>query len=223
MPGDHPLARIITAVAAGEHLDPDGSWHRVEPWRDGLEAVVAFTGRALFAISSDVGDRDLAALGADGFGGAHDPRLIAAIAGPGAWIDSLDALLVARGTGAGDVPARLVVRPDLRDHPRALLALDLRDDVEVLGRPGDSGSTVVTLGRGVGGLRELSFEVDPAERGGAGARLVREALTVVPAGDLVAAAVAPGNAASLRAVLAAGFTPVGSVQLFRRAGGGERQ
>ena len=219
MSAEHPLARLIAAYAAGDVLPPDGRWQRVEPWRPHLQAVVAFTGRAVLAISSDVTDDEVVALGADGFGGAHDPRLVAALAGPGAWIDSLDALLVGRGTAAPGAAPRLVPRPDLRDHPRARLAAELRDDVEVLGRAGDTSATVVTLGRGVGGLRELSFEVDPAQRGGAGASIVRDALATVPAGELVLAAVAPGNAASLRAVLSAGFTPVGSLQLFRRGSG----
>ena len=35
------------------------------------------------------------------------------------------------------------------------------------------------------------------------------------AGEPVLAAVAPGNAASVRAILAAGFSPIGSVQLVR--------
>ena len=48
---------------------------------------------------------------------------------------------------------------------------------------------------------------------------MRDALTAIPAGRLVMAAVAPGNAASVRALLAAGFVPLGSLQLFRRAGG----
>ncbi len=218
MSSDHPVAHLIASYAAGDVLPPDGSWQRVDPWRPQLEAVIAFTGRAVLAISADVADDDeLVALGVDGFGGAHDPRLIAALAGPDAWIDSLDALLVGRGTSAAGAPSRLVARPDLRSHPRARLAAELRDDVEVLGRPDDTDSTVVTLARGVGGLRELSLEVDPARRGdGTGASLVHDALGVVPAGELVVAAVAPGNAASLRAVLSAGFTPVGSMQLFRR-------
>ena len=216
MSSDHPVARLIASYASGDVLPPDGSWQRVEPWRPHLEAVVAFTGRAVLAISPGVTDDELVALGVDGFGGAHDPRLIAALAGPGAWIDSLDALLVGRGTATAGAPSRLVARPDLRTHPRARLAADLRDDVEVLGRPDDTDSTVVTLARGVGGLRELSLEVDPARRGGSGASLVHDALAAVPAGELVVAAVAPGNAASLRAVLSAGFTPVGSMQLFRR-------
>jgi hypothetical protein len=219
MPADHLVARLVASFAAGDFLPPDGTWQRAEPWRPHLEAVVAFTGRAVFAVAPDVRDDELTALGADGFGGAHDPRLVAALAGPGGWIDSLDVLLVGRGTGTSGAPARLVARPDLRSHPRARLAADLRDDVEVLGRADDTSTTVVTLARGVGGLRELSFEVDPSLRGGAGTSIVRDALTAVPAGELVVAAVAPGNAASLRAVLAAGFTPVGSLQLFRRGSG----
>jgi hypothetical protein len=52
-----------------------------------------------------------------------------------------------------------------------------------------------------------------ARRPGRGAG---HALTAIPAGQLVLAAVAPGNAASVRALLSAGFIPLGSVQLFRR-------
>jgi RimJ/RimL family protein N-acetyltransferase len=58
----------------------------------------------------------------------------------------------------------------------------------------------------------------PAHRGaGAGAALVADALTTIPAGQLTVAAAAPGNAASVRALLSAGFTPLGSLQLFRPA------
>ena len=49
---------------------------------------------------------------------------------------------------------------------------------------------------------------------------MRDALSAVPSGRLVLAAVAPGNAASVRALLAAGFVPLASIQLFRRAAGG---
>ena len=49
--------------------------------------------------------------GVNGLGGAHDPRLIAALAGPDGWIASLDVLLAGRGTGrpgaAGAGPPRL--------------------------------------------------------------------------------------------------------------------
>jgi hypothetical protein len=53
--------------------------------------------------------------------------------------------------------------------------------------------------------------------------LLNEARAHVPAGEPPFAAVAPGDAASLRALLAAGFTPIGSVLLIRPGKGAEAQ
>jgi GNAT superfamily N-acetyltransferase len=212
----HPLAVLIADAAAGSYPAVDGGWHRVPPWRPDVEAVVAFTGHAVFAVRDDVTDDTLARLGADGFGGASHPALLTGIAGPEAWIDSLDAVLVAEGSGTG---GRLVERPDLRRHPRAQHADGVREVRQVLGYADPKDSTVVIISAGIGGLTEISFELDPAKRGrGEGRQLVEDALSAVPAGDLVLAGVAPGNAASFRALLASGFRPVASVQLFRRQG-----
>lgn len=211
----HPLAAMIRSAAKGRFPPVDGGWRRVPPWREGLEAVVAFTGHAVLAIRPDVPDELLVAHGVGGFGGAHDPRLVSAVAGPGSWIDSLDAVLVARGAGGRPV---LVDRPDLADHPRVAFAAAVRDELWVLGRADPACRDVVIVSRGLAGLTELSLEIEPSRRGsGAAAGLVTDALRSVPADDLVVANVSPGNAASLRALLAAGFTPVGSMQLFRRA------
>jgi hypothetical protein len=215
--GEHPLAGVIAGAAEGRFPDPDGNWHRVPPWRPGLEAVVSFTAHAVFAVAPDITDDRLAALGADGFGGAHDPRLIAALAGPDGWIDVLDMLMAARGTGRAGLPPRLVDRPDLGTHPRARFAARIRDNLRVLGFPDPHRSALAIISRGIAGLTELSFELEPGRRRqGGGAGLVADALSVVPAGQLVVAAVAPGNAASVRALLSAGFVPLGSLQLFRR-------
>lgn len=203
------LTAVIRAAAEGRFPPGDGGWTRVRPWLPGLEAVVGFTGHAFLAVGGPLPDLPI-----DGFGGAHDPRLVAALAGPDGWIDSLDALLVARGRGGPEV---LVPRPDLADHPRAVHARSKRTALRVLGRA--TGSDVAVLARGVAGLTELSMELEPAHRGGgAGRTLVADALRSVPEGEVVVAGVAPGNAASLRAVLAAGFAPVGSLQVFRRSG-----
>lgn len=212
----HELATLIEKAALGHHPPADGGWTVVRPWRAGVEAVLAFTGHAVLALDADRTPGQLSAWGVDGFGGAHDPRVVAALAGDGGWIDSLDALLVARGTGSGRAAA-LVARPDLATHPRAGFAAAVRDDLRVLGRPDEAISDVVVVARGVGGLTEISFELDAARRGrGEGSALVRDALDAVPAGELVVAAVAPGNVASLRSLLSAGFVPVGSLQLVRR-------
>ena len=63
---------------------------------------MAFTGHAVLAVAPDVSDARIIELGANGLGGAHDPRLVAALAGPDGWIDSLDVLLAGRGTGEAD-------------------------------------------------------------------------------------------------------------------------
>jgi hypothetical protein len=218
VPHAHPLAALISAAADGRFPDPDGGWRRVPPWRPGLEAIVSFTGHAVFALAPDIPDRLLVSLGANGFGGAHDPRLIAALAGPGDFIDCLDMLMAGRGTGQAGVPPRLVDRPDLAAHPRARFAVRIRDQVRPLGYPDRQRSALAVISRGIAGLTELSFELEPSRRGeGRAAQLVRDALTTMPEGQLAVAAVAPGNAASVRALLAAGFVPLGSLQLFRRA------
>lgn len=189
------------------------------PWHPGLEAVIAFTGHAVFAVQPDVTDRLLASLGADGFGGAHDPRLITALAGSDGWIDSLDILMAARGTGRPGVTPALADRPDLAGHPRAEWAAGIRDHRRIVGYQDPRRSALAVISTGIAGLAELSFELEPGRRGtGGGAKLTRDMLSAVPSGQLAVAAVAPGNAASVRALLASGFKPLGSLQLFRRAG-----
>ena len=176
--GAHPLAGLITAAAAGRFPDPDGGWRRVPPWRPGLEAVLSFTGHAVFAVAPDITDHRLAALGADGFGGAHDPRLITALAGPEGWIDCLDMLMAARGTGQAGVPPRLAERPDLAAHSRAAFAATIRDHPRVLGYPDPGRSALAIVSRGIAGLTEVSFELEPGRRGrGGGSRLAADALT----------------------------------------------
>jgi GNAT superfamily N-acetyltransferase len=82
-----------------------------------------------------------------------------------------------------------------------------RDDVRAWRAEGG----VVLLGRGLGGRWEVAIEVDPAERGrGIGRSLAIASRHLVPDGAALWAQVAPGNAASIRAFLAAGFRPVGA-------------
>jgi len=80
------------------------------------------------------------------------------------------------------------------------------------GRHGD-GIGVASGGETGGRGGVWNGEVSSGEagrRGGVGRGLIREAMGLVPAGEPVFAAVAPGNARSLRAFLAAGFVPLGS-------------
>ncbi len=213
----HPLAELLTAAADGRPPRPDGGWRRVAPWRPGVEAVLAFTGHAVLAVGDDVSDLELDRLGVDGVGGAHHPRVLLALAGRDGWVDSLDLVLARRPDPAsGGAIAALVDRPDLAEHPRVRWAGAVRDDVRVLGYPDPAARSVATLSRGIGGLAELSVELEQAVRGhGRGSAFVRAALAAAPPDQLVLAAVAPGHVASLRAFLRAGFEPVASVQLLR--------
>lgn len=207
------LPSLILDAAERRFPPVDGGWTRVDPWRPGLYAVVAFTGHAAISAPPEVTDADLAAWGADGFGGATLPAFMQQLVGPDGWTDFLDVLLVARGTGPAEHP-HLVRRPDLASHARAGLARALRDEVTVYGRP-DGDDVIVTMSHGVAGLHEMSYELQAKGVGG-GSQLAAEALTLVPEGSVVLASVAPGNAASLRALLRAGFEPIGSVQLYTR-------
>jgi hypothetical protein len=202
----HPLGATLLAAADGIFPPVDGLVEVVPPYLPGVEAVVSFTGHAVVATTLAL--EELLAAGADGFAGATSLPVLSRLAGPAGTVDVLDALLVARGTGGGS----LADRPDLVDHPRVGYARDWRTDVRVCGNE----HGLVTLSRGLGGVRELSFEVTGDRRGrGHGRALLRQARALLPAGEPVFAAVAPGNAASLRSLLAAGFTPIGSVLLIR--------
>lgn len=118
------------------------------PWRPGLEAIIAFTGHAVLAVAPDIPDQLLESLGVNGFGGAHDPRLITALAGPDSWIGCLDMLLAGRGSGRAGQPPRLADRPDLATHPRAVSAAKIKDDLRLLGYHDRRRSALVVIGRG---------------------------------------------------------------------------
>ncbi|WP_291524209.1 N-acetyltransferase [Branchiibius sp. NY16-3462-2] len=190
-----------------DHPPADGGWTRIDPWSPGLYAVIAMTGHAFVSAPPSWSDDALTALGVDGFGGAHDPRVLAALAGSDGWIDVLDQMLIADPL---DEPPTLTQRHDLDDHARVRRARELRSDVRVFG----DRQSVLALGRGIAGYLEAAFEVDPALRGqGLGRSLLLEARRL--SDEPVVVAVSPGNVASTRAALAAGYRPAGAVQLYR--------
>jgi hypothetical protein len=74
---------------------------------------------------------------------------------------------------------------------------------------------MLVLGRGLGGRWEAAVEVEPGSRNaGLGRALAAAARHVVPEERPVWAQIAPGNASSLRAFLAAGYQPVGAEVLL---------
>jgi len=200
----HELHRVLLDAVDGRFPAVDGGVDIVAPMAGDHHAVVEFTGHSF--VLTDRDRDDVLARGADGFGGASHPDLLRWLAGPDGWIGSHDAVLAARGIGGG----RLAGRDDLDDHPRVVRSRHHRRDVDVYGDE----TGVVTIGRGLVDRLEVSVEVFPAGMAGAGRRLIVEALGLVPAGEIVFAQVAPGNAASLRAFLSCGFAPIGAETLL---------
>lgn len=190
----HPLLPVFLSAAAGEFPPADGEVVFLPPLPDGQAAVVSLTARVYLATDQRIA-------GLDGYGAALLPEVLRELAGPTGIVDNLDVTLAAHGLGGGTLPARA----DLADHPRVRHAQALRRDVRVHGDE----RGLVTLATGLAGRREMSVELENPGRG-LGAGLIVEALRLVPAGEPVFAAVAPGNARSLRAFLATGFRPIGS-------------
>ena len=99
------------------------------------------------------------------------------------------------------------------EHPRVVRAHRYRSGVRVF--EAADGAAVVVVGHGLALRREVAVEVDPVARNrGLGAAALLQARRLVLEDDFLYAQVAPGNAASLRSFLRAGFEPIGSEALF---------
>jgi RimJ/RimL family protein N-acetyltransferase len=106
-------------------------------------------------------------------------------------------------------------RRDLDSHPRVARSARYREDLRVYSDRTDAG--VVVIGRGLARRWEVSVEVArEARNGGLARRLALAARALVPAQEPLWAQVAPANAASVRAILAAGYRPIGAEVLFLR-------
>jgi hypothetical protein len=137
------------------------------------------------------------------------PDFLRYLAGPAGFVGVIDVMLVARGTGASTLP----LLTSAGDHPRVRYAMEMRSNVTVYGDE----RGLITLADGLAGRRELSVEAAEPNRGW-GRALIAAGLGLVPEGELVFAAVSPGNARSLRTFLGLGFVPIGSEVLIRPSG-----
>jgi GNAT superfamily N-acetyltransferase len=200
------LYDVLRAAAAGRSPQPDGTVE-VLPRLGPAAGVVAFS--AHFFVCADVDPQWVRSrLPPGDYSAPHGARFLVALADRiGADIGALDVVLA-----RDDSVPPPAGGPDLeeitgRDHPRVVRALRYREDVRVWRTPDGSGHVLV--GRGLAGRWETAFEVEPLARGlGLGRALAAMASAYVPAGEPVFAQVSPGNAASLRAVLAAGYRPL---------------
>jgi GNAT superfamily N-acetyltransferase len=212
------LLRLLHDAARGTPPAPDGLVEVWPPPPGPVDAVLAFTAHHVVAAAVDPGlvaarlpEGDLSAPTGPAFLAWLGDRL-------GSPPGSLDVVLAAGGLD-GPPPLALAPGGGPERHPRAARAHRYRRDLEVW--TAADGAGVLVLGRGLAGRRELAFEVDPAWRGrGLGRLLALAGRHLVPPGEPLFAQVAPGNAASLRTVEAAGFRPVGAEVLFHRDGAG---
>lgn len=203
------VADLLRGVAAGSPPAGDFSTE-LHPQPDGPSAgVLGFAAHHVIAADVDAEWLD-SMLPADDFVAPLSARFLAAL---GDRLDRepgcLDVMLVApQSTSVADLD--LVGGLDIT-HPRAVRAQGYRTDLSVYTVDGG----MVLVGRGFAGRWEVALEVDPVARGrGLGRRLASAAASLVPAGESLWAQVSPGNVASLRAFLAAGYAPVGSEVLF---------
>jgi len=206
------LARLLGDVAAGRYPPPDGSV-TILPQPSRRDAgVIAFTAHSVVFVDLDpawvrglLPPEDLS-------GPLLPPFLQALCTATGRHVNSTDLLCIAAPQPG---PPEIMLTPAVPSgHPRVTRALRHRDQVRVWETPG----AIVSIGCGVAGRWEVALEVEPGYRGkGLGRELAAAARHLVPEGTPLWAQIAPGNAASVRAFLAAGFRPVGAEALLLQA------
>ena len=204
------LADLLDAAARGVYPAPDGRFEVVPSPPGRTDAVVAFTAHTVVAAGLDP-ETVAAQLPPESLSAPLLPAFLSWLAAqlssqPG----NLDVLLVA---GRAEAPEVELMELDEADHPRLRRAHRYRSDLRLHAPVG--GGALVIVGRGLAGRYEVSIEVERDRRGaGLGRSLARAAPALVPEEQPLFAQVAPGNAASLRAFLAAGYRPIGAEVLF---------
>jgi GNAT superfamily N-acetyltransferase len=207
------LAGVVDAVEAGEHLPTDPWYFTVAQPGPRAAAVVAFPGLSVIAanvepswVDGHLPEEDLSAPLNPPFLRALEEKL-------DRRVNNIDIVLLApRLPGSPPVALRELTGSQ---HPRVRRAHRYRDDVRVWET--ESADGVLILGRGLAGRWEVAVEVAPGARGrGLGRALARTARQLLPEDRPLWAQVASGNAASVRAFLAAGYEPVGAEALLVR-------
>jgi GNAT superfamily N-acetyltransferase len=203
------LGDILQAVERGDRLPTDPCLLTIEPPSPHTAAVLAFTGLSVIVAAVEP-DWVAGQLPADDLSAPLNPPFLRALEQRlSRRVNNIDIVLTAPPL-AGAPPVELTAVADV-DHPRVRRAHRYRDEVSVYQADG----VVLIVGRGLGGRWEVAVEVDEPARGrGVGRELACAARHLIPDGRPVWAQIAPGNAASVRAFLAAGYRPVGAEALL---------
>ncbi|MFC8202016.1 GNAT family N-acetyltransferase [Streptomyces sp. NPDC060006] len=205
------LRTILDAAARGVFPPADGSLTVVRQHSHRDAGVLAFTAHSVVFTDEDPdwvrGALDQA--GCDALAAAMNARFLTAFMDrTGRTNDTIDLLAVAAPLPGG--PSLALVEVTGRDHHRVVRAREHRDDVRVWAADGG----VLVLGRGVAGRLEAAVEVDEGARHRGLGRELAGAARRLSGGEPVWAQLAPGNARSLRAFLAAGYRAVGAEALL---------
>jgi RimJ/RimL family protein N-acetyltransferase len=216
---DHPLARLLRDVAAGRPPASDGTVDVLPSLgAGGDDVVLTLNGRLV--ITTDVGEAELRARFPDGdyLAWCHPRSVLWLSERAGRGLGTADILFAAPSVAG---PAPVPLDPLEAEHPRVRESRLRRADVRAWATPddGDRAGGMVSVARGVADRWELAYEVEPAARGrGLGVALARAGRHLVPAGEVLWAQTAPGNVASVRALLAAGLRPVAGETLLLAPG-----
>jgi hypothetical protein len=217
MTDPNPILTTLTEAALGRPPSADGRIVVLPPPPGPTQAVLAFTAHHVVAaaiepevVLSRIDPADLSEPMSAGF-------LLFLSGWLGMKPGALDVVLAAVGSADAAIePLPLWPREDLTDHARVRRAVRYRPSTVVYAdAPEGPVRGLVVVGQGFAGRWEMAYEVEPSHRGaGLGRRLASAARALVPPGEPVFAQVSPGNVASLRCCVAAGFTPIGSEVLF---------
>jgi GNAT superfamily N-acetyltransferase len=203
------LADLLDGIGRGRRLPGDGGLRVVPPPSPRTHAVLGFTGHHVIVTDAEEAWVRAQLPPGDLSAPLNPPFLTALGARTGRRTNNIDLVMVAPSLPGPPQPR--LTEADATGHPRVARARRYRDELRIWTTTGG----VLIVGRGLAGRWELALEVDELARGrGLGTALVTAARHLVPDGALLWAQVAPGNAASVRAILAAGFAPVGAEALL---------
>lgn len=210
------MLHILQEAAAGRPPVADGGVTVLPALPGPSHCIIGFTGHHVIAADIDE-DTIRQRIDPSDVSQPMSSTFLLFVAGwIGAEPGTFDMVFVAPPRDEADDSLELWRRHDLDDHPRVRRASRYRPEIAVYAdRQHGDPDGVLVVGKGVAGRWELAYEVAPAAQGrGLGRRLAAAASSLVPHGEPVFAQVAPGNVASVRACVAAGFRPVSSEVLF---------
>lgn len=211
----HPLYEVLTEAACGRPPVANGDVTVLPPLPGGRHCVTAFTAHHVIAAAVDE-DVVRQRLDPSDLSQPMGANFLLFLAGwVGASPGPIDIVMVAPPPDVADDSLELWRRDDLADHPRVRRAGRYRPEVSVYAdRQHGEPDGVLIVGRGVAGRLEMAYEVARDARGRHLGRRLAAAASSLVHDEPVFAQVSPGNVASVRACLAAGYRPLASEVLF---------